>query len=83
MSVVAVPDIEHPDIGPDLNTDIGYAVYVPCRAVADRLRRAYPALPERAGVGSITANSDALNVPSFHRWRFEMKLSPPCSVRYQ
>jgi hypothetical protein len=29
------------------------------------------------GVGSIPANSDAQNVPSFRRWRFEMKLSPP------
>jgi hypothetical protein len=27
------------------------------------------------GVGSIPANSDELNVPSFRRWRFEMKLS--------
>jgi hypothetical protein len=42
--------------------------------VAERLRRAYPALPERVGVGSIPANSDAQNVPSFRRWRFEMKL---------
>ena len=45
-------------------------------AVAERLRRAYPALLERAGVGSIPANSDAQNVPSFRLWRFEMKLSP-------
>jgi hypothetical protein len=45
-------------------------------AVAERLRRAYPALTERAGVGSIPANPDARNVPSFRRWRFEMKLSP-------
>jgi hypothetical protein len=30
------------------------------------------------GVGSIPANSDAQNVPSFRRWRFEMKLSPFC-----
>jgi hypothetical protein len=28
------------------------------------------------GVGSISANSDAQNVPSFRRWRFEMKISP-------
>jgi hypothetical protein len=27
-------------------------------------------------VGSIPANPDAQNVPSFRRWRFEMKLSP-------
>ena len=26
-SVVAVADIGHPDIGPDINTDIGYLVY--------------------------------------------------------
>jgi hypothetical protein len=45
-------------------------------AVAERLMRAYPAPPERAGVGSIPANPDAQNVPSFRRWRFEMKLSP-------
>jgi hypothetical protein len=53
-------------------------------AVAESLRRAYPALPERAGVGSILANPDAQNVPSFRRWRFEMKLSPFCfaSVRF-
>jgi hypothetical protein len=35
-----------------------------------------PALTERAGVGSIPANPDARNVPSFRRWRCEMKLSP-------
>jgi hypothetical protein len=40
------------------------------------VKRAYPALPVRAGVGSIPANSNALNVPSFRLWRFEMKLSP-------
>jgi hypothetical protein len=33
------------------------------------------ALLERAGVGSIPANSDAHNVPSFCRLRFEMMLS--------
>ncbi len=27
ISVVAVPDIGHPDIGPNINTDIRYAVY--------------------------------------------------------
>jgi hypothetical protein len=36
------------------------------------------------GVGSIPSNSDAQNVPSFRRWRFEMKLSPlrarPCGA---
>jgi hypothetical protein len=34
------------------------------------------ALSQRNGVGSIPANSDAQNVPSFRRWRFEMKHSP-------
>jgi hypothetical protein len=33
-------------------------------AVAERLRRACPAPPERAGVGSISANPDAQKVPS-------------------
>jgi hypothetical protein len=39
----------------------------------------------RVGVGSIRANSDAQleNVPSFRRWRFEMKLSPFYSVHWQ
>ena len=27
ISVVAVADIGHPDIGPDINTDIGYLLY--------------------------------------------------------
>ncbi len=49
---------------------------IPIYPVAERLRRAYPASPERAGVSSIPANSDAVNGPSFRRWRFEMKLSP-------
>ncbi len=44
--------------------------------LAERLRQAYPTLLEWAGVGSIPANSDAQNVPSFRRWRFELKLSP-------
>ena len=44
--------------------------------INERLRRAYPAPLGRAGVGSIPANPDAQNVPSFRRWRFEMKLSP-------
>jgi hypothetical protein len=40
-------------------------------------RRTYPAPPgQRGGVGSMPANSDAQNVPSFRRWRFEMKPSP-------
>jgi hypothetical protein len=47
-----------------------------CSSVAERLMWAYPALPERVGVGSILANSDAQNVASFRLWRFEMNLSP-------
>jgi hypothetical protein len=49
---------------------------VPPVTVAERLRLAYPALPEWAGVGSIPANSDALNVHSFCHKRLEMKFSP-------
>ena len=44
--------------------------------VAEWSRRTYPAPLGAGGVGSIPANSDAQNVPSFRRWRFEMKLSP-------
>ncbi len=44
--------------------------------VAKWSRRTYPAPLGAGGVGSIPANSDAQNVPSFRRWRFEMKLSP-------
>jgi hypothetical protein len=44
--------------------------------VADWSRRTYPAPLGAAGVGSIPADPDAQNVPSFRRWRFEMKLSP-------
>ncbi len=36
----------------------------------------YPAPLGAGGVDSIPANSGAQNVPSFRRWRFEMKLSP-------
>ena len=35
-----------------------------------------PCSSRAGGVGSIPANADAQNVPSFRRWRFEMKLSP-------
>ncbi len=44
--------------------------------VAEWSRRTYSALSGADGVGSIPANSDAQNVPTFRRWRFEMKLSP-------
>ncbi len=44
--------------------------------VAEWSRRTYPAPLGAGGVGSIPANSDAQNVPSFRRWRFVMKLSP-------
>jgi hypothetical protein len=43
--------------------------------VAEWSRLTYPAPLGAGGVGSIPANPDALNVPSFRRWRFEMKLS--------
>ncbi len=44
--------------------------------VAEWSRRTYPAPLGAGGVGSIPANSDTQNVPSFRLWRFEMKLSP-------
>jgi hypothetical protein len=46
--------------------------------LAEWSRRTYPAPSGlgAGGVGSIPANSDALNVPSFRRWLFGMKLSP-------
>ena len=46
------------------------------QAVAEWSWRTYPAPLGAGGVGSIPANPDALNVPSFRRRRFEMKLSP-------
>jgi hypothetical protein len=45
-------------------------------------RRAYPALLELAGLGSIRANSEAQNVSSFRLWQFEMKLSPFLRINY-
>ena len=45
-------------------------------AVAEWSWRTYPAPLRAGGVGSIPANPNALNVPSFSRRRFEMKLSP-------
>jgi hypothetical protein len=50
-------------------------MYIHIPAVAERLIRACPAPLGRAGVGLIPANPNAQNVPSFRRWRFEMKLS--------
>jgi hypothetical protein len=44
--------------------------------VAECSRWTYPAPLGAGGVGSIPANSNAQNVPSFRRWRFVMKLSP-------
>jgi hypothetical protein len=44
--------------------------------VAEWSRRTYPAPLGAGGVGSIPANSEAQNVPSFRRWQFEMKFSP-------
>ena len=44
--------------------------------VAEWSWRTYPAPLGAGGVGSIPANPDAQNVPSFRSRRFEMKLSP-------
>ncbi len=47
--------------------------------LADRGRAVKADIPCSLGGGwrgFIPANSDAQNVPSFRRWRFEMKLSP-------
>ncbi len=41
ISVVAISDIGHPDIGPDINIDIGYAVY----DIGDRMTR-YRGVPD-------------------------------------
>jgi hypothetical protein len=41
ISVVTVADIGHPDIGPDINTDIGYVVY----DIGDRMTR-YRRVPD-------------------------------------
>ena len=41
ISVVAVADIGHFDIGPDINTDIGYVVY----DIGDRMTR-YRRVPD-------------------------------------
>ena len=48
-------------------------VYVPPSLVGEGH---IPCSTGAGGVGSIPANPDAQNVPSFCRWRFEMKLSP-------
>jgi hypothetical protein len=59
-----------------VNPAVVFSLVFKPRSYPLRLRRAYPAPLGRAGVGSIPANPDAQNVPSFRRWRFEMKLSP-------
>ena len=41
-----------------------------------------PCSSRAGGVGSIPSNSDAQNAPSFRCWRFEMKLSPFCSLHF-
>ncbi len=41
ISVVAVPDIGHPDIGPDIHSDIGNAVY----DIGDKMTR-YRGVPD-------------------------------------
>ncbi len=71
----ALSRIENKNFEHGMNT-LNVYLHFAMPAVAERLRLAYPAPPGRAGVGSIPANPDAQNVPSFRRWRFEMKLSP-------
>ncbi len=44
--------------------------------VAEWSRRTYPAPLGAGGVGSIPANPDAQDAPSFRRRRFETRLSP-------
>jgi hypothetical protein len=53
------------------------SIWIYCMpTVAEWSRRTYPIPLGAGGEGSIPANSDTQNVPSFRRWRFEMKLSP-------
>ena len=54
----------------------GWRDVIDMETVAEWSWRTYPAPLGAGGVGSIPANPDALNVPSFRRRRFEMKLSP-------
>ncbi len=49
ISVVAVPDIGHSDIGPDINTNIGYVVY----DIGDRMTR-YRGVPDNNGPISVS-----------------------------
>ena len=49
--------------------------------VAELVRADIPCSPEAGCVGSIPANSDAQNVPSFRHWRFEMKLTTFLVIR--
>jgi hypothetical protein len=51
-----------------------------CLLLAYLVKVGIPCSSGAGGVGSIPANSNALSVPSFRRWRFEMKLSPPLIV---
>ncbi len=44
--------------------------------LAQLAKAGMPCSSGAGGVGSIPANSDAQNVPSFRPWRFEMKLGP-------
>jgi hypothetical protein len=67
ISVVAVPDIGHPHIGPDhdINTDIGYAVY----DIGDRMAR-YRGVPD-IGV-NIGVNVTRYRVSSGYRVSSDM-----------
>jgi hypothetical protein len=56
--------------------DTAVGIWLPSYCVFDRYYARIPCSSGAGGVGSIPANPDAQNVPSFRRWRFEMKLSP-------
>ena len=54
-------------------------MHVPPSLVGER--RAYPAPPEREAWVRSSPTPTHKNVPSFRRWRFEMKLSPLGEVK--
>ena len=60
----------------EVHCEVRCKVFFEVETVAEWSWRVYPAPLGADGVGSIPANPDALNVPSFRRRRFEMKLSP-------
>jgi hypothetical protein len=70
MIVILIHSNRQSVVMANLNEVIVKTMYV---TVAKRLRQAYPTLLEW---GSILANSNAQNMPSFRRWQFEVKLRP-------